>query len=95
VETALAKAFLVYGPLGLICIIMLLIAWRLYRDLTTERASHTKEMNTERERHAQEMRELEERYITKAETWMDKNHELAKSINQVLDSVSRRYEGRR
>ena len=94
-ETTIAKAFLVYGPLGLICVIMLLIAWRLYRDLMTERTRHTGEMNAERERHAQEMRELEERYITKAETWMEKTHELAKSINQVLDSVSRHYEGQR
>lgn len=93
-ETAVAKAFLVYGPLGLICLIMLYIAFRLYKDLTAERERHTKEMNAERERHAQEMRELEERYVTKAETWMDKNHELAKSINQVLESVSKRYDRR-
>jgi choline-glycine betaine transporter len=94
VETAVAKAFLVYGPLGLICLIMLFIAFRLYKDLTTERERHTKEMNAMRDNHAQEMRELEERYVTKAETWMDKNHELAKSINQVLESVSKRYNQR-
>jgi len=91
-EATIAKAFLVYGPLGLICLISLLVTWRLYRDITAERDRHVKEMNASRDQHAQEMRNLEERYITKAETWMEKNHELAQSINQVLASISKRFE---
>ena len=82
-EPSLTKAFLYYGPLGLAALIFLLAAIRFYRDKEAAAKAHAKEM-----------RAMEERYITKAETWMEKNHELAASINQVLESISKRYDRR-
>lgn len=78
-----AKALLVYGPLGIFCVISLATSIKLYRDLQSERRTH-----------AAEIHELQDRYIAKAETWMEKYHELAKSLNDVLESIAKRYEGR-
>lgn len=93
-ESSISNAFLVYGPLGLISLICLLAAIRFYRDKERAAEAHADALATERDQHAKEMRAMEERYITKAETWMEKNHELASSINQVLESISKRYDRR-
>jgi hypothetical protein len=94
VDTSISNAFLVYGPLGLIALVALLAAIRFYRDKEKAAETHAEILAAERDRHAKEMRALEDRYITKAETWMEKNHELAASINQVLESISKRYDRR-
>jgi len=83
VETSISNAFLVYGPLGLIALVSLLAAIRFYRDKEAAATAHAKEM-----------RAMEERYIAKAETWMERHHELAASINQVLESISKRFDRR-
>jgi hypothetical protein len=83
VESSISNTFLYYGPLGLVALVSLLAAIRFYLD--KEKAAKA---------HAEEMRAMEDRYITKAETWMEKNHELASSINQVLESISKRYDRR-
>lgn len=83
-ETAVAKQIvLTYGPLGLFAIFGVALAAKLYKDLKAERKHHAKEM-----------REMQDRYIQKAETWMEKYHELVKSLNDVLDAISSRYERR-
>lgn len=93
-ETSISNAFLVYGPLGLVALVSLLATVRFYRDKEAAAKEHATTLATERAKHAQEMRAMEDRYITKAETWMEKNHELASSINQVLESISKRYDRR-
>ena len=82
-EAKIASVLLVYGPLGLGWLILLFVAWRLYRDLSAERAANAKAMH-----------EMEERYILKAETWMREYHELSKAMNLVLEAVTRRMERR-
>jgi len=94
VETSISNAFLVYGPLGLVALVSLLATIRFYRDKEAEAKAHAATLACEREQHALEMRAMQDRYITKAETWMEKNHELASSINQVLESISKRYDRR-
>lgn len=93
-ETSISNAFLVYGPLGLVALVSLLAAYRFYLDKEKANKEHAETLAAERDQHAQEMRAMEDRYITKAETWMEKNHELAASINQVLESISKRYDRR-
>ncbi len=93
-ESSISNAFLVYGPLGLVALISLLAAVRFYRDKEAATKEHAETLATERDQHTTEMRVMEERYFTKAETWMEKNHELAASINQVLESISKRYDRR-
>ncbi len=41
--------------------------------------------------HKEEMKALEERYITKAETWMQQYHDLAKTLAEIADAQERRY----
>lgn len=81
----IASALLTYGPLGIISLVSLLTAWKFYNDREADRV-----------RHVQAQKEWEERYVSKAETWMLQYHELAKSMNAVVEALNRRYErGRR
>ena len=80
-ETKIAAALLVYGPLGVVALVSMWVAVRLYRDREAERALHK-----------QELKDFEQRYIGKAETWMEKYHELAKSLKDVLESISKRQD---
>jgi hypothetical protein len=80
----IAAGLLVYGPLGIISLISLMAAWKLYRDREADRA-----------RYVEAQKEWEARYVTKAETWMMQYHELAKSMNAVVEALNRRYVSRR
>lgn len=80
----LAKSLFVYGPLGIMALVSFGSTIKLYKDLVRERAERAKAES-----------EMLERYIKKAETWMDKYHELAESMNKVLDSISRKYDRER
>lgn len=78
------NAFLVHGPLGLIALLATLVAVKLYRDLQAER------LKRDEERLA-----LEQRYITKVESFIEKNHELVKSSVALADAMQRRIDRRR
>lgn len=80
-EPSITSALLVYGPLGIMTLVSMLVAAKLYRDRETERAAHRAELE-----------KLQERHVTKAETWMGQYQELAKSLNTVLESISKRYD---
>jgi hypothetical protein len=87
----LLKGLSEYGAIGLVSVVSLGWAWRLYRDMKTTQAESRKEVHALQTEHRQEMEALRERYITKAETWMSKYHELSKAQNEVLDAIERRY----
>ena len=91
----------VYGPLGILALVGMLVALHLFRVLTAERearAAEVKELNAENrklnEEHKRALVEWENRYIAKAETWMQQYHELAKSMNAVLESLTKKRENR-
>lgn len=75
----LSDQLLVNGPLGLVCLILLYAVRHLYKALENERAQHREEIKA-----------LMERHIGKAETWVEKGHELANSLNSVLTSLAKR-----
>lgn len=79
-DPAISSALLVYGPLGLFALVACLVAVRLYRDREKERGEHRAEMKV-----------MEDRLIAKSESWMEKYHELAKSMNALLESMAKRY----
>lgn len=83
----LADALLVYGPLGIICILALMSAIFKDRQLTAERSEFLKKQDTVNAQHNVEMQALEERYITKAETWMAKYHDLATSQDSTIKAL--------
>jgi membrane protein DedA with SNARE-associated domain len=70
------KALIGQGILGIVALISLYVAGYLYRELKEERGRHSKEM-----------RDLEERYVTKAETWIGKYHDLSSSITSALQAL--------
>ncbi len=76
----LGSALLIYGPLGISTFSVGWAALKLYRDRERERAEHAKELA-----------ELYIRAVGKAETWMEKYHDLSKSLNDVLESIERRF----
>lgn len=90
--------FLEYGVLGMIALLAMWVAWRKdreFNDLTKEKDAlhkeHAERLETLTTDHKNEMMALEERYITKAETWMQQHHELARAQNEVLTAMERRY----
>lgn len=74
-----SKLLIVYGPLGVMALVAMLIAVRLYRDLQSERKEHTEEMKT-----------MQDRYITKADTWMSKYQELYEKTIDLIDAIEKR-----
>jgi len=79
-EPGVASLLLVYGPLGIMTLLSMIVAVTLYRDGKAEQVRHKAEMDT-----------MVERHVAKAETWMQQYNDLAKSMSAVLESMSKRY----
>lgn len=77
----IAKALLVYGPLGIISLVSMLTTLKLYRDLTAER---------ERNRKTEDA--LVERFVSKAESWTTRYHELAESQVALMERIEKLLE---
>lgn len=75
----IAAKLVVYGPLGVICVILLLAVIKLYNTLTAERAARDAKIEAQTKI-----------YIEKAESWTDKYHELLQQTNTVLDRLIQR-----
>lgn len=89
-ELELFKAIASYGLLGVVCALFGVIAFSKDKQLTKERLEYMEELKAQAAAHKAEMHALEERYITKAETWMAKHHELMASMNDVMDRLEKR-----
>lgn len=74
-------SLVVYGPLGVMAVVAMLVAGKLYLDLKAERKAHAKTIS-----------EWTERHVIKAESWMGKYFDLAQAINAVIESLERRYD---
>lgn len=90
-----AGKLIVYGPLGIITLLMIIVTIQLYRDREADRKAHTAQLAAERAEHTAQMKVMEDKYVTKAESWMQKYHDLADAQNKVLDSLTRRSERER
>lgn len=84
-------AFLEHGLLGVVTLIALWFAFKKDREATALHEAHAESTAALNATHKSEMEALQERYITKAETWMSKYHEMADSQNEVLISLERRW----
>ncbi len=90
--------FLEHGVLGVVALLAIWFAIRKDREVASvvaekdalhgAHAAAIAELNLT---HKAEMEALQERYITKAETWMSKYHEMTDSQNDVLISLERRW----
>jgi len=89
----LAESLLVYGPLGVISCASLFIAVFKDRQLTKERQEFLAKLEELNHKHQEEMQSLEERYITKAETWMTKYHEISVAQASVLEALTKKHSG--
>jgi hypothetical protein len=88
-EVVTAK-LVVYGPLGILALVGLTAAVWMFRLVIAERKAHAEEVRSLNEENKKSLMAWEERYISKAETWMQQYHELAKSMNAVLESFTKR-----
>ena len=77
----IAAGLLVYGPLGIIALVSMITTLRMYRDLATER---------ERNRAAESA--LVERFVSKAESWTTRYHELAEAQVVLMERVEKLLE---
>jgi len=84
-ELTLTNILIVYGPLGVGCVVLGLVCRVLYRDNKTLREQCDKEKLAA----VEENTKLQERYITKAETWMDKFSEVTTSAVNVVRAASK------
>jgi hypothetical protein len=89
--TDLVGTFLEHGLLGVVSLIALWFAYKKDREAVALHESHAERVTLLNADHAAEMKALQERYISKAETWMGKYHEMADGQNEVLISLERRW----
>lgn len=96
----LQSILIVYGPLGLMTFLALMVALKLYKDREADRAKFALDLKAERDRCDTERQEnatrytaLEDRLIAKAESYMDKFSELGKATATVLDSALNKGRG--
>lgn len=89
-EFEFVKQLASYGLLGVVSALSIAIAVSKDRQLTKERLQYMEKLEAKDKAHADEMHALEERYITKAETWMAKYHELMGSMNEVMEQLTKR-----
>lgn len=78
ISLSMGKVLLVYGPLGIMALAGLLFGIRKDKELKLARESFDKERTT-----------WQERYVSKAEAWAEQYQDLARSINLVLESLSK------
>lgn len=88
----------VYGPLGVLAMLGILVSFKFYMDNRADREKHSAAMDALRKEHEAARKEwmteranLVERYEVKAEKNVEKYHSLAEGMNRVLDSATRRY----
>lgn len=72
----LSEKLLVYGPLGIMTMISIIVAVVLFKLLIKERAAHDKEMQA-----------LSEKFIEKSEIWMSKYNEQAMSQDVTIKAL--------
>jgi hypothetical protein len=101
---AVVPKLLVYGPLGIINVVLLYAVIALYRAKEAQskaceiaKEELRKEYQEEARKlvalHKQEQDALMERHISKAETWVEKGNELANNLHKVLEALSKRKGG--
>lgn len=94
----LLKDLVEYGAIGLVAVVALGWARRMYLDMKTMRETHQADIQAmreafaeEREMYQQSMDALRERLITKAETWVTKFHDQLDAQTKVMDALERRW----
>lgn len=93
---SVSNILIVYGPLGIMALVAMLFALKVYRDMAIQRTEHKAAMaakdaecKEERDTLNAELRKLEERFVTKAETMLTKNHEIMIATNAMVESITR------
>lgn len=88
----LTEKLYVYGPLGIICALLILAVGYLYISCQNERRQHEADLKAERDKHAQEMGVFQERYVTKAESWMKQYFDLASAQDDTMSAQKELFE---
>lgn len=84
----MTEKLFVYGPLGIICAILIVAVVYMYRALDAER----KARDEQAAKHQQDMLVFQERYITKAETWMKQYYDQADAHDETLRATKELFD---
>ena len=95
------EALLVYGPLGIMTLLGLYATRKLFRILSDERKEHQDEIKQITSTYAADIKKLNEDHqrelgaaqelrVSEAKEWTAQYHELAKSLNSVLETLLKR-----
>lgn len=88
----IAKALIIYGPLGIFCVIAMYVANQKDKALAALQKEYIEKFEELQKQCQKEMQEFQERYILKSETWQTKYHELADSMQGVIKALQALHE---
>lgn len=89
----IVKLLLVYGPLGLICAVLLMGYIQKDRAMVKMQKEFLEKQEALTKSHRDEMAQMQERYIAKSDSWMEKYRERADALQNLLDAIHRSRSG--
>lgn len=90
-ESEIAKELLRQGLLGVVALVAMYVAWRMYKDAKATQKEMTKKLEEQHARHREELKGFIERYMVKADTMTEKNFQLTKEMVGVVSLLERRW----
>lgn len=88
----LTEKLYVYGPLGIICAVLLLAVAYLYKANVADRDKYDTTIAAERDKHQEEMKLFYERYVAKADSWMKQYYELTEAQDDTNRARTEAFE---
>lgn len=87
----IASQLFLYGPLGVICVILLGGCVYLYLQKDKREREYQAEIRQLQDRHRDELKIMMERHIAKSETWNDKYSQMVGQMQAVVESLEKRF----
>jgi hypothetical protein len=85
-----SSQFEVYGPLGIVCIMLITALISVYNAKEKQSADFQSQIAKLQSDHRNELSALVERHIAKAEAWNDRWSDIAGKLHTVLEGVLRK-----
>lgn len=96
IDRAVGELFL-YGPLGIMCVVLLYACWHLYKardEVYKEKDQQAKDFHAQirtlQDQHREEMDELLTRHVSYVEAQNAKGNAFASEVKGLLDSLARK-----
>lgn len=83
----LAAHLFLYGPLGILCLVLLRGVIVLYKAKERQAKEFQEKIAELQKAHQDEMTAMVQRHIGKAETWVEKGNELASNLTGLVKNL--------